>query len=466
MTYTFDIEIHDSMLMAVQLSRHGARTGRGHDPFNVFQEEDEITNTGRRQHYLMGTQMRERYVNQAHLISSNYNASEITIKTTNDNETIESALSQMLGLYPPQYNKYNILDENQTSFALPQLNLSQSTLNSIQDSNALPFALSPISMQVSNTNYDNFLQGKTCEFVKNEMENIKNSQDVYNYLDGKHSQTIWNLAQAIYRDPTIFKAQDAVKYIDSLYAKYIDQQKITPGMTSQMVHDMMVLYYDYLNQTVIRNPTVLKALLTSSFNKIIYKFIKQIERDKGKNISKNDQHKLLIYIDHDDIILYYSNLLNHLLFHPMEVEYIPFASIIMLELHKFQDGKYYVNASINGEGVSLPGPCNDQYYCEFDDFQELARRNSYYDNSGGYERLCGISLENKYTSKISNWNESYKYATGILRKKVNPYLRVLELYTVLMLIIILAWIIYSNLKGRDQPVNPYHPVDRNNVEMT
>jgi len=36
------------------MSRHGARTGRGYDPFNVFTEEDEITNIGRRQHYIMG----------------------------------------------------------------------------------------------------------------------------------------------------------------------------------------------------------------------------------------------------------------------------------------------------------------------------------------------------------------------------------------------------------------------------
>lgn len=46
--------------------------------------------------------------------------------------------------------------------------------------------------------------------------------------------------------------------------------------------------------------------------------------------------------------------------------------------------------------MSLPGPCNDQYYCEFDDFEDLARQNSFYDDAGGYERLCGITPESKY----------------------------------------------------------------------
>ena len=57
---------------------------------------------------------------------------------------------------------------------------------------------------------------------------------------------------------------------------------------AELVHDMMVLYYDYVNSTITKNPTVLKALLTQPFNKIIYKFNKQIEKEAGKKISKSD----------------------------------------------------------------------------------------------------------------------------------------------------------------------------------
>ena len=121
---------------------------------------------------------------------------------------------------------------------------------------------------------------------------------------------------------------------------------------AELVHDMMVLYYDYVNSTITKNPTVLKALLTQPFNKIIYKFNKQIEKEQGKKISKADQHKMFIYVDHDDVLLYFSNLFNHMLFHPEEVRYVPFASVILLELHRLSDGKYYVNASINGQPVA------------------------------------------------------------------------------------------------------------------
>ena len=97
-------------------------------------------------------------------------------------------------------------------------------------------------------------------------------------------------------------------------------------------------------------------------------------------MKKDDRHKVLVYVDTDDIILYYSNMFNHLFFHPVYLQYVPFASVIMIELHKFSDGKYYVNASINSEAVSLPGACKDQYYCELTSFETLASDNSYYND--------------------------------------------------------------------------------------
>lgn len=97
----------------------------------------------------------------------------------------------------------------------------------------------------------------------------------------------------------------------------------------------------------------------------MYKFNKQIEKDQGKKINKADAHKMFVYTDHEDTIMYYSNLFNHNFFKPMDANYVPFASVILIELHKLQDGKYYTNASINAEPVTFPGPCDDQLYCEF-----------------------------------------------------------------------------------------------------
>ncbi len=50
---------------------------------------------------------------------------------------------------------------------------------------------------------------------------------------------------------------------------------------------------------------------------------------------------------------------------------------------------------------------------------------------------------------MAEWKDSYEYAVGNKRKIVKPYLRILELYGVLMLIVMLSFCIYYNLKGRD-----------------
>ena len=105
------------------------------------------------------------------------------------------------------------------------------------------------------------------------MASIRHSPDLYSYLDQKYQVTIYNLAEAIFRDPAVFRANEAVKFIDSLYSRYYDMIEMpSEEFTEEFVHEMMVMYYDYLNQTLTRNPQVAKALLTSSFNKIIYKF--------------------------------------------------------------------------------------------------------------------------------------------------------------------------------------------------
>lgn len=89
----------------------------------------------------------------------------------------------------------------------------------------LPYQIQPFSIKAVGFNSftDPFMSGRSCEFVKTEIDSIRSSSDLYSYLDGKYQDTVEKLAQAIYRDPHVFKAKDAVKYIDSLYAKYIDK---------------------------------------------------------------------------------------------------------------------------------------------------------------------------------------------------------------------------------------------------
>lgn len=112
------------MIMAFEITRHGARYGLHSDYFNETSpawRPGELTQNGKRQHYLIGSEMRNRYmVKNALLDPLRYRASEVYVRSTDRNRTIESALSQLLGLYPLGHS----LDDNQTSSALPTISVS------------------------------------------------------------------------------------------------------------------------------------------------------------------------------------------------------------------------------------------------------------------------------------------------------------------------------------------------------
>ena len=97
----------DKLLWAFEIFRHGARS-----PYSRFHESNskdlfnmtwsgiqELTNIGKRQHFLIGYRNHKRYIIEKKLINKTYDPREIHIFSTNINRTIESPASQLQGLY-------------------------------------------------------------------------------------------------------------------------------------------------------------------------------------------------------------------------------------------------------------------------------------------------------------------------------------------------------------------------------
>ena len=107
----------------LEISRHGIRTPQALynftvDPKDNFKITYELTEMGMRQHYLIGNQVRKRYVNDLNFISGDFNNSEILFRSTDTTRTIESGISQMLGIFQPKF--------------------CSQTLNAFQQKNAVP----------------------------------------------------------------------------------------------------------------------------------------------------------------------------------------------------------------------------------------------------------------------------------------------------------------------------------------
>lgn len=117
--------LSEKILKAVYESfRHGARgpSVKDNNPFEYdWKGYMELTNVGKRQHYLLGRKLRERYKNY---ITGPFKFSDLYVYSTHFNRTIESALSHLQGFYyqSPDFGEEIKVNEK---IALPPVTLSE-----------------------------------------------------------------------------------------------------------------------------------------------------------------------------------------------------------------------------------------------------------------------------------------------------------------------------------------------------
>mmetsp|Transcript_13788 Transcript_13788/g.15985 ORF Transcript_13788/g.15985 Transcript_13788/m.15985 type:complete len:184 (+) Transcript_13788:3-554(+) len=156
-----------------EVSRHGARaSGTVYnftvDPAENFDIPMELSNFGMRQHYLIGTHVRKRYIDEEKLISPVYNSSEILFKTTDRTRTYESGMSQISGIFPPRICS-QVLTKWQQDHAAPPVDFKQmdSVKNLLKDK-ALPdcYNVLPIISKMNDHSYDLEPQDTDCQAYK------------------------------------------------------------------------------------------------------------------------------------------------------------------------------------------------------------------------------------------------------------------------------------------------------------
>lgn len=91
------------LIFAVDVIRHGDRTALRDLPSKPHQWQEgrgQLTATGMRQLYELGTKFRQRYVHESQLLSENYQPKSVFIRSTDVDRTLMSAQSLLCGLYP------------------------------------------------------------------------------------------------------------------------------------------------------------------------------------------------------------------------------------------------------------------------------------------------------------------------------------------------------------------------------
>ena len=130
-----------------------------------------ITPLGQRQHFLVGSELRHRYVNEGKLLSEDYIVGQSFLQTPFVAKNIQSLQAQMMGLYPS--SNQNDLSEWQQKNAVPPIEGADfSKWQEELGASALPFGLNtfPIQQTGLQVDFTLSLNEKNCPTYKAQWE--------------------------------------------------------------------------------------------------------------------------------------------------------------------------------------------------------------------------------------------------------------------------------------------------------
>ena len=187
--------------------RHGARApiAPSDDPQDYYNKSwynpSQLTGVGHRMHYVLGLYNRERYITNSTFLDDKFNEHNILVMSTNYNRTINSALSQLYGLYPT-FN--GTITESQKKYANPPISSLSDTIKTHIDAlnskgDYLPNSLNLVPLHIFHNSEHRIeeLENPSCSKVANEIKknNINNNEissrlktfkDTYSELFKKH----------------------------------------------------------------------------------------------------------------------------------------------------------------------------------------------------------------------------------------------------------------------------------------
>ena len=187
LTILINLTKQRKLIFALTHFRHGARapifpSEDNQDFFNKsWDNPSQLTGVGHRMHYILGLYNNERYITKFNLLKENFDEHDILVMSTDFNRTINSALSQLYGLYPSFNGK---ITEKQKNFANPPINLSDTierNINQLNEKNYyLPNSLNLIPIHIFHNSEHRIkeFENPSCKNVAHEImkKNINNSE--------------------------------------------------------------------------------------------------------------------------------------------------------------------------------------------------------------------------------------------------------------------------------------------------
>ena len=325
----------------------------------------------------MGRQMRKYLVEEKGLLSPEFNPNEVYVRSTDVNRTIDSALSQVQGLfhYP------HALSPHQQDI-LPPFKLSHDVLNLAQNlgSAPLPNNIAAVPVHIPNHHFDEFNPMSMCKALSAAHHHHGHGDYVYKTLTDRYWDHIQEYGDHFNFKPDQYTARHELDSSDTVWSHWFDRRE-TPGLSDEFLKTMMDMRRDYFHHNNCAEPWMAKVYTTHTLATILNEFYESVNWNKNGMADDANRRKFYFWSDHDTGVQNFSCVFNYKF--PI---YIPFDAHILFEL--YYDSDYYVTMKIDDKPFVLGGACGDKIECPLNDFKQHVQEISYVGDMEKWKHHC------------------------------------------------------------------------------
>jgi hypothetical protein len=411
--------------LVIEFIRHGAR-GPSDSTWNPEKwgngfDIHQLTEVGMRQTYILGREMRNRYIERENLLSKKYNNTELYVRSTSSSRALQSASSHLYGLYPLGTGLE--IDQNYPlDIAVPPYqNLTLDIPNMGYD--ALPRKFQPIEIHSLDQEKDMLLNYAnlcpTYQILKNQQEKKQLFQD----LNVEFKETLEHM-QEIFKttDSSPWNITKVSRFVTNIYADIYKNNPLPEGLTSDIWRNMTVIKDLERQYVELGSDLQRKFMGTPLFKEIQKYFLDKINNPDSdlKYVFFSGHYLTLTPLMVGLNITNLECLINK--FHGLpddhlncENGYPIYASQILIELHSrvMETGmkKHFVKVIYNGKEMNL---CEKgKIECEFEEYNNRIQKEIIVND---FNKLCYDPGEFTMEKKENEATKEEKQQNGFLNK--------------------------------------------------
>ncbi|KRX04095.1 hypothetical protein PPERSA_08310 [Pseudocohnilembus persalinus] len=384
--------------------RHGARYTQKNYYDGKDQPHGKLSPTGIRQHYELGQIIRKKYIEDLKFLNETYNFDEIYTFSTDVDRTIQSANSQLMGMYPFKTGQdiYHNVDKE---YLIPPYEGIQ--YENLGDE-ALPDLYVPPIIHNTNTE-SNIIMYPQCNNIISKL--IKFATKPATLLQAKNfiswSKPTLQYTRELFND-TSLQIYDLPYIQDVLVCDMYNGRTLPYGFSPDSVYWKNLTYFvSYISYFAQQDTEVLDIVNSGVMNLLIQNFDSVVKKTNGK-------YKWTMLSAHD------SNLSNYLpafnltsskclkqIYETGKTKSLncndspPFAANLFIELYENDENTnqnenyndYYVKIQYDGEYQYM---CEKkQTQCNYAEFRERILYHSYTDQER--DEICNNNKQNQQT---------------------------------------------------------------------